>query len=479
MGGKRLYDILIVLCVATVATVTGAERWSFLVVGDSQGASSGVNPVILSELAGEALRRDVDLVLFTGDLVIGVASDPDLFEAQLREWVRIMGPVYKAGIDVYVCRGNHEIRDAWTAAQIELLNPADNCAHRWLAVFGDSAYPEQMLPDNGPPGERCMTYAVEHSNALIVGLDLYGGHRHWPAHALNQDWLDAVLASNTRPHVFVFGHEPAFGTYHDDCLDAHPDRRDSFWRSLERAGGRTYFCGHDHYYDHAEVEDGDGDPNNNIHQIIAGTGGASFYTWAPPYDGDNGAFTVRQRYHAQAHGYMLVEIEGLDVSILWMERWDGDALGPPHYVARDWWQYHVDLGLTLLRPRGTARIAASRPYTVRWKTVPIGTTARVVLEYSLDAGANWQMIDVVDNTGSYEWFVPTANSTECLFRVTDADDPTNQDICGTPFSVFECQAKLAADLNGDCYVDFADLALLLSEWLSCGNPLDPTCGLGE
>ena len=37
----------------------------------------------------------------------------------------------------------------------------------------------------------------------------------------------------------------------------------------------------------------------------------------------------------------------------------------------------------------------------------------------------------------------------------------------------------AADLNGDCYVDFADLAILMGEWLACGNPLDPNCGRGN
>jgi len=476
MRGKRLHYILIVLCIFTVATASATDRWRFFVVGDSQGSYTGVNGPILSELVREILRHDVDLAIFTGDLVSGVRAAPDQFEAQLWEWVSIMEPVYKEGIGVYVCRGNHEVRDVWQPELIDPLGPTDNCALRWLAVFGSSAYPKQMLPDNGPPGERCMTYAVEHKNALIMGMDLYAGREHRVVHSLNQDWLDSKLQQNTQPHVFVFAHEAAFRTYHDDCLDAYPDRRDAFWRSLERAGGRTYFCGHDHYYDHAVVEDGDGDPNNNIHQIIAGTGGAYFYTWAPPYDGDNGAFTVWQRYHAKQHGYMLVDVEDLDVTVTWMERWAGDTFGPALYVARDWWRYHVRLGLSLLRPNGAERVAASGLYTVRWKVVPSGVTARVIIEYSLDAGANWQLIDVVDNTGSYEWFVPVANSASCLLRVRDADEPTNQDASDTVFSVFECQVKLTADLNGDCYVDFADLAILMSDWLACGNPLDPACG---
>lgn len=476
MHGNRLHTILMVLGIAAVSAASTTERWRFFVVGDTQGSLTAVNTPILSELVQEILRQDVDLVIFAGDLVSGVRANPDLFEDQLWEWVHVMEPVYEAGVDVYVCRGNHEVKDVWDAEFIDTFDPIDNCALRWLNVFGNSAYPQLMLPDNGPVGERHMTYAVEHKNALIVGLDLYAGTRHRLAHRLNQEWLDTVLEANMSPHVFVFGHEPAFGTYHEDCLDAYPDRRDAFWRSLERVGGRTYFCGHDHYYDHAVVEDGDNDPDNNIHQIITGTGGASFYRWTPPYDGDNGAFTVWQRYHAEQHGYLLVDVEGLDVTVTWMERWSTGGLAPVFYVARDWWRYHVDLGLTLLRPRGFERVAASRPYTVQWKTVPSGTVARVILEYSLDGGANWQLIDTVDNTGSHEWFVPTANSSSCLLRISDAAEPANRDTSAAPFSVFECQAKLAADLNGDCYVDFADLAILMSEWLTCGNPLDPACG---
>jgi len=476
MGSMRLHYILVVLCVLAASTVARAEHWRFIVVGDTQGSLTGVNDLILSELVTEILHHNVDMVLFTGDLVQGVRFGGDAFEAELWEWVDVMQPVYERGVDVYVCRGNHEVKDAWNVALIETLNPRDSGALRWLNVFGNSAYPDQMLPDNGPPGERHMTYAVEHKNALIVGLDLYAGMRHRLAHSLNQNWLDGVLTSNTQPHVFVFGHEPAFRTYHDDCLDAFPERRDAFWRSLERVGARAYFCGHDHYYDHAVVDDGDGDPDNNIHQIIAGTGGAYFYTWAPPYRGDNGPYTVRQRYHVMQHGYMLVDVTDLDVMVTWMERWDGSPLGPAHYVPRDWWGYHVDLGLTVLRPHGGERVPTSRPYTVRWKTVPHGKTDRVILEWSPDAGTNWQRIDVVDNTGSYEWFVPEINSRHCLLRVRDADEPTQQDTSDATFSIFQCQVKLAADLNGDCYVDFADLAILLSEWMICGNPLDPSCG---
>ena len=96
-------------------------------------------------------------------------------------------------------------------------------------------------------------------------LDEYAGIAHQRVHYVNQAWLESQLEGNVKPHVFAFGHEPAFRALHYDCLDMHPDRRDAFWNSLKAAGSRAYFCGHDHFYDHARVDDGDGNPNNAVH----------------------------------------------------------------------------------------------------------------------------------------------------------------------------------------------------------------------
>jgi hypothetical protein len=38
-----------------------------------------------------------------------------------------------------------------------------------------------------------------------------------------------------------------------------------------------------------------------------------------------------------------------------------------------------------------------------------------------------------------------------------------------------CEVKLAGDINGDCYVNFTDVALLANNWLKCNNPMDPEC----
>ena len=294
------------------------QRWRFIVTGDSRGNDNGVNMAILGELAAEVVRKQVDFVLLSGDLVNG-GIDQAALESQLKTWRDTMQPVYDAGIGVYVVRGNHDLGE-----------PPGVTA--WNNVFKDKF----SLPGNGPAGEKNLTYSVRHKNAFIVGVDEYVRLRR-----VNQSWLDAQFAANTKPHVFVFGHEPAFKAEHKDCLDDYAAERDMFWASIEKAGGRTYFCGHDHFYNHARVDD-DGDPNNDIHQYIIGTAGAALYNWSGDYDGENSGYTVKGIYHSKEYGYCLVEIDGLDVTVTWMER-VGAGKSARHkadkYKAREVWSY--------------------------------------------------------------------------------------------------------------------------------------------
>lgn len=330
-----------------IALVVGAacpaqSRWRFIVTCDSRGSFGAyVNEKILAEIAREVVRQAPDFLLYPGDLVYGARLAPSLFENNLWTWVRTMQPVYDAGIPVYVCRGNHEVGDMWDAEPNQPPNPKDNYSLRWLHVFGNDDYPQQKLPDNGPADARYMSYSVVHENALIVAVDQYGGMNHHLVHQVDQEWLDSVLRSNRMPHVFVFGHEPAFRMVHPDCLDDYPARRDRFWRSLQAAGVRMYFCGHDHFFNHAQVDDDDGNPDNDVHQLDVATAGAPGYTWYPPYAGDNSYFNPIPVYYAERYGYVLVEIDDLRVTATWIERQSPDPDEPSGYKPKYAWTYKV------------------------------------------------------------------------------------------------------------------------------------------
>ncbi|UCC23324.1 MAG: metallophosphoesterase [Planctomycetota bacterium] len=312
MKQKSLPKLIGVIGLCAVFYLAGCAGpgWKFIVTGDSRDGDNGVNTVILGELADEIADRQVDFVLISGDLVTGY-NDQAALQSQLNTWIKTMQPVYDAGIGVYPVRGNHDLGE-----------PAGVTA--WNNTF-KGAY---ALPDNGPAGEKLLTYSFTHKNVLVIGLDQYIRERQ-----VNQAWLDMQLAANTQPHIFLFGHEPAFKTQHTACLDDWPAERDSFWASIEKAGGRTYFCGHDHLYNHARVDD-DGEPSNDIHQYIVGTAGAPLRKWVGKYDGVNNNYTVENIYDVSAFGYCLVEVNGLDVTITWFER-----TGKGKYKAKEVWSY--------------------------------------------------------------------------------------------------------------------------------------------
>jgi hypothetical protein len=100
----------------------------------------------------------------------------------------------------------------------------------------------------------------------------------------------------------------------------------------------------------------------------------------------------------------------------------------------------------------------------------------VTIDFSSDGGQSWQQISQAPNTGQYQWDpLPLVNSDQCLVRICDAQDPAIGDTSDKTFAIFQCQRDLAADLNGDCYVDLLDLAILTGDWLKCGNPFDAAC----
>lgn len=280
------------------------DAWKFVIVGDSQGGDSGVNKDVWAHLVYAIIAEGADLVLFTGDLT-GSGS-----QEELEQWIEIAQPLYDANIGVYPIRGEHDSSEA-----------------AWNAVFSGP----YLLPQNGPKEQKNLTYSGTHKNVFFAGIDNYADRKE-----VHQPWLDAELKENTQPHVFVFGHEPAFAAYSSDTLDDHARERDDFWESLKNAGARAYFCGHDHFYDHARINDNDKDPSNDLHQFIVGTAGAALFDFDGNYDGNNSHYTPVQKHFAAGYGYILVEIAGANAKLTFKELKDNS------YWAADSFSYSVE-----------------------------------------------------------------------------------------------------------------------------------------
>lgn len=298
----------------TVAPSAGVQTWRFAMVGDTHVTAT--QKAIPAELVTAILADAPKALLVAGDLVEGGSgATATQLEQQLTAFLSVMAPLKAAGIGVYPIRGNHEA-------------DVPNNLSAWNKVFSGG----EALPANGPSGEMNLSYAFTLNNALFIGLDDYVN-----LHRVNQGWLDAQLSANTRPHVFVFGHEAAFKTRHDDILDDYPTERTAFWQSLTRAGARTYLCGHDHFADVARLDEGDGNAANDAYQVTVGSGGGDLFTQYQ-YNGDNGPFTPIGVFHdASTYGYLLVELSGtsdtdLGVTLTWKKRSQDPATGSVSYV---------------------------------------------------------------------------------------------------------------------------------------------------
>ncbi|MFZ4398317.1 MAG: metallophosphoesterase family protein, partial [Kiritimatiellia bacterium] len=292
-----------------------AGAWRFAFVGDTHTPLSSIP----AEIASAVISDGAKLLIVAGDLTqSGTGVSSNALTSQLTTWRSALAPVSAAGIPVYVIRGNHEA-------------DVTNGLVAWNTFFS-GVY---AMPGNGPVGESNLTYSLTYSNALFLGFDQYVN-----LHRVNQPWLNQQLATNTQPHIFAFGHEPALKTFHTDCLDSYPTERNTFWGSLANAGARVYLCGHDHLCNVARIDDGDGNSSNDLYQFVVGTGGST--NWPPQsynYNGTNAPYSpVNVTNIATTFGYLLVEVSGpgtndLGVTLTWKQRTYDSNTASYSYVA--------------------------------------------------------------------------------------------------------------------------------------------------
>jgi hypothetical protein len=296
--------------------VEPCKIWKFAVISDTQGDNreqnnkSCINAEILNPIAADIAAAKPDLVLVSGDLVNGWFRNGGTdYAAQYASWKKAMNPVFRIGIKVFAVRGNHDSgpeRLVLPPLPSHLEPPSGSLV--LLEKEFKSAIIQSYTPMNGPDDEKGLTYSIVYKNARIIGLDQFTGGQH----RINQEWLDRQLSGNRQIHLFIFGHEPAFEADHRDNLSYYPEKRNFLWDSIGKAGGRIYFCGHDHFYNRALIKDSNDNP---VWQIISGTGGGRLRKWSGTYK--ENTRVKCEYYNNENHGYILVTVDGPKVKVEW------------------------------------------------------------------------------------------------------------------------------------------------------------------
>ena len=135
----------------------------------------------------------------------------------------------------------------------------------WLRKRGSQEIPN--LVRRGPENGEETTYSFDFKNAHFVVLNAYydgksdtgsNGDITTPLYL----WLKRDLEENTKPIVFLFGHEPILSIpdYHNgrhrhqaDCLNAHPENSHRFQQLLRKHKVTAYICGHTHNFSYSNI----------------------------------------------------------------------------------------------------------------------------------------------------------------------------------------------------------------------------------
>ena len=328
---KKSIICLVLLLVA--ANSAYAEVWNFAVFGDTRDSSgsagSGVNAASLTAIATDiSNNRNCEFVLLVGDNVRGeYGTSPPLLDDQFQTFkdslavggLKLIG-TSGSGVPYYLVRGNHDVVNTAYGTDVDAS---------WRSNF-------DTLPQNGPTtggggnSEVGMTYSFTYNNALILALDEYAN----TLHTVNQDWIDQQLAGNSLQHTFAFGHEPSYQAAHPDCLAANQSARVAFLTSLYNAGGRIYFCGHDHFSAIARVYEKDpaSGGTQGFYQVIVGGGGAPAanfygdYSSAYPTDYEVAGFYYDSNPALPIPFHYAYAVVTIDDDLLWLRLYGTESL---------------------------------------------------------------------------------------------------------------------------------------------------------
>ncbi len=160
----------------------------------------------------------------------------------------------------YPVAGNHEVE-----TKTDML---------WLRKWAGRGIPR--LTRAGPDNCKEMTYSFDFENAHFVVINQYcdGAKDDNPDGNIRDPlyrWLEEDLAANSRPHIFVFGHEPLISIPDADNgrhrratgnLEMHPENSHRFQALLRKHGVTAYINGHTHDFSFARI--------NGLWQLDAG-----------------------------------------------------------------------------------------------------------------------------------------------------------------------------------------------------------------
>jgi hypothetical protein len=106
--------------------------------------------------------------------------------------------------------------------------------------------------------------------------------------------------------------------------------------------------------------------------------------------------------------------------------------------------------IDILSPQSGDEYLSGNKYYITWRWS--GTLSTVDIEYSLNNGADWTYIATgATNNGYYEWTLPSANSAECLVRISNPSNSLINDI-SSQFTILPQNITITCPTVSDTFV---------------------------
>ena len=195
----------------------GNQPFSFIYFGDAQNDVKSMWSRVIRK--SYKMVPDVDFMLHAGDLINHSESN--------REWGEwfYAGSYIHATVPSIMTPGNHEYSNGTLS---ELWKPQFN------------------LPQNGPLEDIKETcYALDYKTMKLVSFDAKNFKDHPESRKAQVQWLDSVLASNTKKWTTLFMHYPIYSTAKGRD---NKELREALQPLIVKYGVDLVLQGHDHTY---------------------------------------------------------------------------------------------------------------------------------------------------------------------------------------------------------------------------------------
>ena len=154
------------------------------------------------------------------------------------------------------------------------------------------------------------------------------------------------------------------------------------------------------------MDDGDGNPANDLHQLVLGAGGAPPMTKLPDYPGTNDLWTPIPIFHDVDYAYGLVNVDGANVTVTIKHR-----IGPNNFQANgDVFAY--------ASPRAPVlKVARNAGTSLRFDLSQLRPSyTNAVEERALPSAGNWQVVtQFVSVSNTARIMLPFSTSTNSGF----------------------------------------------------------------